>query len=319
MATYLITGGCGFIGSHLTRHLLSQGHRVRVIDSLNQMHRHSLPAQVDFIQGDCRSQLLLDEYLQGVTAVFHLAAAPYPTDDPTGWLQAQQMNLGTTVALLEALRRHAEQAIGLVYASSAEVYGDNASHPLQEQATPCPQSAYGTDKLCSELQIRSASRQFGLSSIILRLFNVYGPSHNPTPHNQDAISRFVHNLLAGTPLVIEGDGEQTRDFLYIEDAVHMLCAALPQASPQTPLVNACSGISHSVNQLLAQLLQVSDHLAQVTRVAAPLGQIRQSVGDPHKAHQLLGVQARTELQQGLRQTYQHYAAQAQPAVGQQWA
>lgn len=319
MATYLITGGCGFIGSHLTRHLLQQGHHVRVIDSLEQIYSQSLPSQVDFIRGDCRSQLLLDEYLQGVAGVFHLAAAPYPVDDPAGWLLAQQMNLGTTVALLEALRRHADQSIDLVYASSAEVYGDNASYPLQELATPCPQSAYGTDKLCSELQIRSASRQFGLSSIILRLFNVYGPSHNPMHHNQDAISRFVHSLLAGTPLVIEGDGEQTRDFLYIEDAVRMLCAALPQASSQAPVVNACSGVSHSVNQLLVQLLSVSDCLAEVSHEAAPIGQIRQSLGDPRKASQLLGVQVSTELQQGLRQTYWHYAALAQPGKDQQWA
>ena len=320
MASYLITGGCGFIGTHLSQHLLALGHRVRIIDNLCDQQTHTLGAAVDFIQGDCRSQLLLDEYLQGVEGVFHLAATPYPGAEQSDWLAAHQMNLGTTVALIEALRRHAGQRkIRLVYASSAEVYGGQHSHPLQEQILPCPESAYGTDKLCGELQIRAASRQFDLPCSMLRLFNVYGASHNLARPTEDVIACFVRNLLAGQPLSIEGDGEQTRDFVFIDDAVRMLNAAMQSASTAAPVINLCSGVSYSINQVVSQLLRVSGQLSELLRAPARLGQIRQSVGDPHKAHQLLGVQARTELQQGLRQTYQHYAAQAQPAVGQQWA
>lgn len=318
MATFLITGGCGFIGTHLTRFLLQQGHHVRVIDNLSDQQTHSLPAEVDFIQGDCQSQALLEEYLQGVSAVFHLAASPYPKEDGALWLEAQQMNLGTTVAILEALRKQANQHIALVYTSSAEVYGDNASHPLQENARPCPQSAYSTDKLCSELQIRTASRQFGLPSIILRLFNVYGPSYNQLRRNEDVIASFVRSLQSGKALVIHGSGEQTRDFLYMDDAVRMLYAALEHASPQAPIINACSGISHSINQVVDQLLRVSDSITQMTRQPASSTQIRQSVGDPRKARHLLKVAAHIELQEGLRQMLAHSVCATESTYAKRW-
>ena len=309
MACYLITGGCGFIGRHLTNHLLEQGHQVRIIDNLAASNAKGLPRSVDFTQGDCRSQMLLEEYLQDVDGVFHLAATVCPEHARKYPTLAHDMTFSSTLALLHCLQRiDSEKRIRLVYASSAEVYGDTNGR-LASEDTPCqPLNRLATDKYCGELHVRAFARELNRQAVSVRLFNIYGPGASSTSHSDGVIARFACSLAQGRPLLVDGSGQQVRDYLYIDDAVRLLDSAMQHTDTQGQAINACSGIGFSVNHIVRML----SHQKFSVVIQAPA---RESdsvflIGDTSLMHSTLGNWPLTPLEVGLEKTYQHYLALA---------
>jgi UDP-glucose 4-epimerase len=318
MATYLITGGCGFIGRHLTQHLLSQGHQVRIIDNLTTSHANDLPTAVDFIQGDCRSQLLLEEYLRDADGVFHLAALNSLNQKPPQGITAHEMNFGSTFSLLNCLQRiDRQRAIKLVYASTAEVYGNPGFLQVDEDHSTTPLNSIGSDKRCSELQIQQYSREYGIASCTLRLFNVYGPGTATGSHSDSVVSRFACSLVQGRPLLIEGSGQQIRDYLYIDDAVSILSAAMSIASEQAPLLNACTGCGHSTNEVARLLSHVHHGINLVMQAPTRASAVDCLIGSPQRLSQVLGFSSFTPLALGSEKTLAHYQGLLSQLASQQ--
>lgn len=309
MACYLITGGCGFIGRHLTHHLLEQGHQVRIIDNLAASNARGLPRSASFTQGDCRSQMLLEEHLQDVDGVFHLAATVCPEHARRHPTLAHDMTFSSTLALLQCLQRVDQQKrIRLVYASSAEVYGDTNGR-LASEDTPCqPLNRLATDKYCGELHVRAFAREFSRQAISVRLFNIYGPGASSTSHSDGVIARFACSLAQGRPFLVDGSGQQVRDYLYIDDAIRLLVSAMQHADTQGQAINGCSGTGFSVNHIVRML---SHHKFSVV-IQAPARQSDSAflVGDPGLMYSTLGNWPLTSLEVGLEKTFQHYLALA---------
>lgn len=299
MATYLVTGGCGFIGSHLVEALLAEGHRVRVLDNLSSGRREQVPAAAELLVGEVTDPAAVRAALAGTEGCFHLAAVASVVRSTEDWLGSHRVNLGGTVTVLDAA-----QAAGqpVVYASSAAVYGPQETLPIAEGNPLRPQSGYGADKLSSELQARVAGLLHGVPTCGLRFFNVYGPRQDPASPYAGVVSIFARRLLAGEALAIRGDGRQLRDFVYVVDAVACLRAAMSKASLAAPVVNVCSGRGTSVLDLAATLGRLLGVEPRLDFGPPQPGDIRQSRGEPSALAALLGVACSTSLEQGLAVT-----------------
>ncbi|NLS12917.1 NAD-dependent epimerase/dehydratase family protein [Vibrio sp. SM6] len=322
MAKYLVTGGGGFIGSHLVEALILQGHSVRVVD--NFVH-----GQITELMGRCELRVedicdfgVMRSAMENVDGCFHLAAvAPERTLEVTKsaeetlvndhWAVAHQVNLLGSIRVLEAAKK---AKTPVVYASSAAVYGDNADLPLSERSTARPLTAYGADKLATELHARVASLLHGVPTTGLRLFNVFGPRQNPQSSYSNVISIFIKQVLAQKPLEVHGDGEQVRDFIYVDDAVRFLCAAMANASTNADIFNVCRGEALSVNQLASIIMSLADQRVAVYHQAPRRGDIRTSIGSPMRAGCELGCFATTSVIQGLRNLIAHQRDFAEPNV-----
>ncbi len=304
MASYLITGGCGFIGSHLVEALLAAGHQVRVLDDLSSGRRDRLPDAVELLVGDITDPVAMRAALAGMQGCFHLAAIASVVRSTADWVGSHRVNLTGAVTLFDAAQGLGGSGGGLpvVYASSAAVYGPQETLPIAEDNPTRPQSAYGADKLAVELQARVAGLLHGVRTCGLRLFNIYGPRQDPTSPYAGVVSIFARRLLAGEPLAIRGDGLQVRDFVYVADAVRCLVAAMDRASLAAPVVNVCSGRPTSVLELAQVLADLLGREARLTFEPPQPGDIRRSLGDPTAARALLGVSVETPLREGLAAT-----------------
>jgi UDP-glucose 4-epimerase len=297
----LVTGGCGFIGSHLVRRLHADGRRVRVLDDLSNGDAGRLPSGVDFRRGDVADDSFVRAALGEVESVFHLAAMASVQRSNEEWLSGHLSNSAGSVAVMAGLRDLAPSA-GFVYASSAAVYGNVELSPgerIAESAPTAPLTPYGIDKLGSEMHARAGSALFGLRTFGLRFFNVYGPGQAPDSPYSGVISRFVAQARSGGPITIYGAGEQTRDFVHVDDVVAALLAAEAAASLAGPVANVCTGLPTSVNELAATIARQFDPPPLIERLEARAGDIRRSVGDPALAARLLGWHAGVALQEGL--------------------
>ncbi|MBK1671060.1 hypothetical protein CKO28_23930 [Rhodovibrio sodomensis] len=292
----LVTGGCGFIGSHLCRRLSTLGHNVRVLDNLSRGKRENVPHEVAVELGDIVDRSTVARAFDGVDACVHLAAIASVPECQNDWSRANAVNLNGSVNVLAAAADAGN--VPVVYASSAAVYGD-VGGLAHEGLSPQPFSAYGVDKYASELHAHVAGQDVGLPTCGLRFFNVFGPGQDPSSPYSGVITVFVERLLRGEPTVIYGDGQQTRDFIYVEDVVDAICLALESASPGAPVFNVCRGVQVDVATLHAELCQVLG-MHQDPRYDPPrVGDIRFSVGCWQKAARELGFVARTGLQDGL--------------------
>jgi UDP-glucose 4-epimerase len=304
MARYLVTGGCGFIGSHLIEHLLDDGHEITVLDDLSSGQADRIPAAVALIYGDVADPLTVAEAMAGQDGCIHLAAIASAERSREEWTRTHQVNLGGTVAVFDAARRAADGApIPVVYASSAAVYGDNPAVPLAEDAAPRPLTAYCVDKLAGEYYAGIADRVHGVPVTGFRLFNIYGPRQHPSSPYSGAISLFAGRIARGEPVTVFGDGELVRDFVYIGDLIQYLMAAMAQPAPGARLFNVCTGRATSVIQLahlLGELLGREPVLESLP--AAPEGEIRVSVGDPRRLMRAFGFACDTSLRDGLYRT-----------------
>src|ERR1700722_10819816 len=218
MARFLVTGGCGFIGSHLAEALVTEGHQVRILDNLSTGKRGNAPPEAELIVGNIIDRRTVDDCVAGTDGVFHLAAIASVDQSRADWVGCHAVNLTGCVHILDAARRMAIPP-RVVYASSAAIYGDGGAIPLTEAERPRPVNAYGADKLGCELHARVASLLHAVPTIGLRLFNVYGPRQDPSSPYSGVISIFLDRLDRRAPIEIFGDGQQVRDFIAVADVV----------------------------------------------------------------------------------------------------
>lgn len=300
---YLVTGGCGFIGSHLIDALVAQGHEVRVLDDLSTGVVDYLPEDVELVLGSVADLAIVKGAMQDVDGCFHLAAIASVEKSISDWCGTHKVNQQGSVNVFEAARFcGAKASVPVVYASSAAVYGDNASVPLDESSIPRPISAYGADKLGSEHHARVAWLNHKVPTAGLRFFNVYGPRQNPASPYSGVISIFVDRIISGQKVTIFGDGKQTRDFIFVSDVVRHLIAAMQQQTEGASVFNVCTGQSTSILQLAKTLSLVSGIDAQIEHKNARAGDIATSLGDPDKASKRLQVKAEVSLGTGMSDT-----------------
>lgn len=299
MSLYLVTGGCGFIGGHLVRKLLADGHAVRVLDNLSTGKRANLPSGVELMVGDVAHRALVGRAFAGVAGCFHLAAVASVQRSTEAWIETHRTNLTGSICVLDAAR---ENRVPVVYASSAAVYGNQAVTPITEDAPLRPLTAYGADKLGSEQHARVAGAVHGVPTMGFRFFNVYGPGQDPSSPYSGVISIFIDRLTSGASIQLHGDGYQTRDFVYVGDVVDHLVAGIAQASVEAPVLNVCTGRATSIRQLATVLRDITGGSGEIRVEAARAGDIRSSLGSPANAIARLGVSALTRIEVGLSQT-----------------
>lgn len=303
MALYLVTGGCGFIGSHLADALLAAGHRVRILDDLSSGRTENKPAAAELIVGDVADVALVRKAMDGVQGCFHLAAIASVERGNLDWLGTHRTNLTGTIAVFDAARTaNGGAPAKVVYASSAAVFGDNPEMPLNEVAAARPLSAYGADKLGCELHARVGAVVHGVASAGCRFFNVYGPRQDPKSPYSGVISIFFDRFLAGQGVTVFGDGGQTRDFVYVDDVVRALMLAMNGSGDGASVFNVCTGRSTSVLELARQIAAACGVAADIRMAEARAGDIRVSLGDPSLARAQLGFSAGTGLAEGLALT-----------------
>ena len=299
MSTFLVTGGAGFIGSHLCDALLHRGDLVRVLDDLSTGSRANLPPGVPLIEADVADPDAVSAAIEGVDGVFHLAAIASVARGVTDWLGTHRANLTGTITLFDAIRRRGTP-IPVVYASSAAVYGDCPTVPISEAAERRPLSAYGADKYACEQHARVASHVHGIPTTGLRFFNVYGPRQDPRSPYSGVISIFCERVARGAPIEVHGDGQQTRDFIFVTDVVAALLEAMRRPSADAPVFNVCTGMPTSVLDLARTIAGLAGTALNVRHLAPRAGDIRHSTGTPQRARAAFDLGEPVPLHAGLR-------------------
>ena len=300
----LVTGGAGFIGSHIASALLAEGARVRVLDDLSTGHRENIDeigGDVDFIQGSVADEALLAKVLEGVELVFHEAAIPSVPRSVKVPQQTHVASVDGTFSLLLAARDQKVRRV--VYAGSSSAYGDQPTLPKSEQMAPDPLSPYAVAKLVGEYYCRVFTRVYGLETVTLRYFNVFGPRQDPGSQYSGVVSRFISSLLSDERPVIYGDGEQSRDFTYIDNVVGANLKAAEASGASGKVINVANGMRITLNQLLAELKDLTGkHDLEAEYLEPRVGDVRHSLADISMARELLGYESKVDLREGLQRT-----------------
>ena len=303
MAQYLVTGGAGFIGSHLCRRLLADGHAVRVIDDLSSGQRDNLADiidEVELVVGDLRDEALLDKVLRGVDYALHHAAVASVQTSVERPLFEQEVNAVGTLRFFEAARR---AGVGrVVFAASAAAYGNNPTVPKREQMIPEPESPYAISKVMGEYYARVYSQLYGLQVVCLRYFNVFGPRQDPSSPYSGVISIFAERMLKGEAPVIFGDGGQSRDFVYVDNIVeaNMRACTAPEAAGR--VYNIGCERSVSILELVTALNEILGTALDPVFNPARQGDVRVSLADIAQARTQLGYEPIVHFAEGLQQT-----------------
>ncbi len=294
----LITGGAGFIGSALANRLVRDGHEVRVLDNLTSGDPGSLDPAVLFTRGDVADIPKLWTLLQDVVCVYHLAARvsvpesiKYPRD-------YNHVNVGGTVSVMEAIRDAGVQRV--VLASSGAVYGSQPTQPLHEAMTPSPDSPYAVSKLSAEIYVRTIGCLWGIETVSLRIFNAYGPGQQLPAAHPPVIPRYLKAALTGASLVVFGSGEQTRDFVYIDDVIDALVAASTAPDIDRQVINVGSGTETSINEVISTLENTLGRELEPIYNASGVSGVACMCADMTQARTLLGFTPRVTLGEGLR-------------------
>ena len=302
MARYLVTGGCGFIGSHLADALLADGHDVRILDNLSTGHRDNAPDGTELMIGDVADRVAVRQAIAGTDGVFHLAAIASVERSIDDWVGTHISNLTGCITVFDAARRARDAGpVPVVYASSAAVYGINEAVPLAENAEAQPMTAYGADKLGCELHGYIATTLYGVPTTGLRFFNVYGPRQNPDSPYSGVISIFCDRLAAGNPITIHGDGRQVRDFIHVADVVRFLMRAMAVPA-EGDVFNVCTGTGTTIVDLAKTIASLCGATPDLIFRAPRPGDVRLSIGDPARAEKLFGIRAEMPLKDGLMVT-----------------
>ena len=298
----LVTGGAGFIGTHLVKELHARGHYVRVLDNLSSGDPSALPRAVNFNRGDVGDIPKLWSVLQDIDVVFHLAARVSVPASVLYPKEYNEVNVGGTVAVLEACRDVGVKRV--ILASSATVYGDHVRQPVTEEMQTRPAVPYAVSKLAAENYLFTIGQLSGFQTVALRIFNAYGPGQPHPPSHPPVIPEFMQQVLGKGSLVVFGDGSQTRDFVYIDDVVAALVCALESPDIDQQIINVGSGQETTISELIHQIGRtVSIKPSVLYNAGAPSG-IARLVADTSKAKRLLGYRAKTDLASGLMRLYE---------------
>jgi nucleoside-diphosphate-sugar epimerase len=302
--TALVTGGAGFIGSHIAAGLMASGARVRVLDDLSTGHRENLEeigGDLDFIEGSVADEALLNKVLDGVEVVFHEAAIPSVPRSVEAPRQTHVASVDGTFSLLMAARDKGVRRV--VYAASSSAYGDQPTLPKVEHMLPDPLSPYAVAKLVGEYYCQVFTRVYGLETVSLRYFNVFGPRQDPGSQYSGVVSRFISVLLSGERPVIYGDGEQSRDFTYIDNVVAANLSAASSEKASGKVINVANGERITLNELLAEVKDLTGRRDVTAEYMEPrVGDVRHSLADITLAREFLGYESKVGLREGLQRT-----------------
>lgn len=316
MALHLITGVAGFIGSSIARALLEKGEQVRGIDNLATGKRENIEEiehRIDFRQADLLDLDAMKKACQGVECVYHQAAIPSVPKSVLDPLGSNQANVDGTVNILIAARDAKVRRV--MYAASSSAYGDTPTLPKREDMTPNPISPYAVAKLASEYYMVSFYRCYGLETVNLRYFNIFGPRQDPTSPYSGVLAKFITQMLRGEQPTIFGDGSQSRDFTYIDNAVsaNLLAAQAPAAKVAGRVFNVATGTRVDLNQTFALLKKLTGYSGNVKHAPERDGDIKHSLADISLAAHALGYQPKVSFEEGLERTVEWYRGQSKAA------
>lgn len=313
MANYLVTGGAGFIGSHIVEALVRQGHTVRVLDNFSTGSQANVKylrdisdslAPVEVIVGDIRSYHIVHEAVQGVEYVIHQAALPSVPRSVKDPLTSNEVNVAGTLNLLHAA--HKAGVRRFVFASSSSVYGDNPKLPKVESMEPLPRSPYATAKLTGENYCRNFWHLYGLETVCLRYFNVFGPRQDPASYYSAVIPKFVVAALHDEPVTLHGDGKQSRDFTYIDNVVHANLLACEAVDAPGQVLNISCGERATLLELVEEIQALLGISLRVHHAESRPGDIRHSQANIEKAGRILGYEPHLHFREGLAETVAWY-------------
>jgi nucleoside-diphosphate-sugar epimerase len=308
MDHYLVTGGAGFIGSHLCEELVRRGHTVRVADDLSSGKRANLAhiQGIEFMQGDIANLAFARQAVEGCRFVLHQAAIPSVPRSVKDPLTSNRANIEGTLNVLLAARDAGVDR--LVFAGSSSVYGDTPTQPKHEEMPTNPLSPYALQKAVGEQYLRMFTRLYGLETVTIRYFNVFGPRQDPTSPYSGVISVFATALLENRSPRIHGDGEQTRDFTYVANVVDGVLRACEAPNVSGEVINVATGGRVSLNQLFRDMRALVGATSEPTYGEPRAGDVRDSQADISKAHRLLGYKPIVPFEEGLRRTVEWYRA-----------
>jgi UDP-glucose 4-epimerase len=297
---FLVTGGAGFLGAALANRLANDGHVVRVIDDLSGGDVSRLDKRVLFTRGDVLDRPKLWTLLQDIDCVYHLAARVLVAESVLYPREYNEVNVGGTVSIMEAMRDAGVQRV--VFASSGAVYGEQAVQPVLEDAPPNPQSPYAVSKLAAEYYVRTIGALWGIQTVVLRVFNAYGPWQVLPPFHAPVVPRCLQQALRGASMVIFGGGSQTRDFIYVDDVIDALLVAATAPDVDRHIINVGSGTETSINALAELCAKVTARPIDILRSPAEGGGVSRLCADITLAQRLLDYQPKVDLLQGLKRT-----------------
>ncbi len=302
MSVYLVTGGAGFIGSHLAEELLRRGHSVRVVDNLITGKRHNLEVLkgVDFLEGDLADPAVAERAVKGVEYVLHQAAIPSVPRSVLDPITSNRANIDASLNILVAARDAGVKR--LVYAGSSSAYGDTPTLPKREDMQTGPLSPYALQKLVAEQYCQMFTRLYGLETVTIRYFNVFGPRQDPGSPYSGVISLFAAALLDGRAPVIYGDGGQTRDFTYVANVVDGVLRAVEAPGASGEVINVATGGRISLNELLRTMTRIVGGTVEPVYKEGRAGDVRDSQADISKARNVLGYVPKVLLEEGLTHT-----------------
>lgn len=306
MSKFLLTGGAGFIGSNLAERLLREGHKVRVIDNFSTGSWENLKdlycddASLEIVIDDIRDLQSLRKATSGMDYVIHLAALSSVAKSLEDPVSCNSVNIKGTLNVLIASRDEGIKKI--IYISSSAIYGDNPELPKKEEMKPEPLSPYAISKLTGEYYCKIFYSIYKLNTVILRLFNVFGPRQNPESEYSGVIPKFILALLNGRPLRIYGDGEQSRDFIYVDNVIDGILLACRAKRIPGEVINIACGGRTSLNTLVEMLAELIDNHTNPIYAAPRPGDVRHSLADISKAKKLLGYEPKVFLREGLEKT-----------------
>lgn len=310
MKRALVTGGAGFIGSHLAEGLLKHGYQVRVLDNFATGRRDNLAQvanDIELMEGDVRNLTTVRTAVRNVDVVFHEAALPSVERSVKNPLESNEVNIAGTLNVLVAAR---DANVGrVVYAASSAAYGNTLSLPKEESMTPDPLSPYAIGKLAGEQYMKVFTELYGLSTVSLRYFNVFGPRQDPTTQYAGVIAKFTTCALEGKPYPVYGDGEQSRDFTYVENVVLSNLLAAEANLDHSPLLNIAYGERTTLNQILKMLNEVTKQNLPAHYGPERAGDVRHSHANLERAKKVLGYAPTVDVREGLRRTLEWYKGQ----------
>ena len=315
METYLVTGAAGFIGRSIAAELLARGKRVRGIDNFVTGKRENLLGleAMDFIEADINDAAAVAKACHGVECIFHEAAipsVPRSIEDPVA---SNHAGVSGTVQLLVAAKNAKVRRV--VYAGSSSVYGNTPTLPKQEQMQPSPISPYAVAKLAGELYMQSFARVYGLETVTIRYFNVFGPWQDPTSQYSGILAIFTKKMLAGETPTIYGDGEQSRDFTFIQNVVHgnLLASEAPAERVSGQVFNVATGKRVTLNQTVEILRRATGYTGEVRYAAERSGDVKHSLADISRAREGLGYEPLVDFREGIERTVAWYKTAAETA------